>query len=279
VAAYLEVALPGKGNTVDDHATEPRPETWTRGRKTDEVERSLVSYLLAGRAGGRLIDVGTGTGRLLPALEPFPGRIVAIDRAREFLEVARKRGGIPRADFVRADGRRLPVRGRAADVVLLIRTVHRFADPLSVLSEIQRVLRPGGRLLISYSVRRSLKTVEHAIWDSLKRTRRRPDSLRAADRSPWSEPAPAVWAVSSRRRFHQEIRNSGFILEREIGCGFEDLPGLSRLPASIFLSAARSFGSMPWFPHWFAVLRAVERPTPTGPSDQSRNPAPDEPKD
>ncbi|MGI0129484.1 MAG: class I SAM-dependent methyltransferase [Thermoplasmata archaeon] len=51
--------------------------------------------------------------------------------------------------FVRAGADHLPFRSASFSAVLLIRVYHRFRDPSSVLAEMTRVLKPGGRLALA----------------------------------------------------------------------------------------------------------------------------------
>jgi len=97
----------------------------------------------------RVLDLGTGTGGLLPMLGEYAGRVIAVDASRAMLERARDRdedeGARGRAaDFVRADGERLPFPDASMDGVVANMILHHLARPEAVLREIARVVRPAG---------------------------------------------------------------------------------------------------------------------------------------
>lgn len=123
----------------------------------------MVKRLLqeGGARGGVLLDVGTGTARLLikmaavPALEGL--RLVGIDYYQDMVDEAVKAvaqaglGG--RVEVLQADAHQLPFPDAFADFVISRSTIHHWADPARALREIHRVLKPGGVALI-HDVRR-----------------------------------------------------------------------------------------------------------------------------
>ncbi len=120
------------------------------GLQAEAVERALLEHLP--RAGlGRLLDIGTGTGRLLELLAPRIASGLGVDASRAMLALARAR--LARAGFshctVRlADMYRLPLADGAFDVVVLQMVLHHAEAPAAALAEAARVLRPGGRLVV-----------------------------------------------------------------------------------------------------------------------------------
>ena len=127
---------------------------WDEMRALDlpaaEVEEALLGLLGEG-ALGRVLDVGTGTGRLLEFLAPRLECGLGIDASRTMLALARVR--LARPEFshlgVRlADMYALPLRDDSYDVVLLQMVLHYAEDPAQVIAEAARVLAPGGQLLI-----------------------------------------------------------------------------------------------------------------------------------
>jgi ArsR family transcriptional regulator len=97
-----------------------------------------------------LIDIGTGTGRML---ELFGGRAkvaLGIDRSSEMLRLARaKLHDMAHAELRQADLYALPLEDAAADVAILHHVLHFAQQPGAAVSEAARVLAPGGRLLIA----------------------------------------------------------------------------------------------------------------------------------
>ena len=115
-----------------------------------EVEAAIVAALQAGPVGD-LLDIGTGTGRMIELLGAAADSATGIDRSPEMLRLARGKleaAGLNRAEVRHADMYALPRADRSTDTVVLHQVLH-FADaPAAALAEAARVLRPGGRMLI-----------------------------------------------------------------------------------------------------------------------------------
>lgn len=75
--------------------------------------------------------------------------VVGVDVSRKMLKEALARPGHPRAKFLPVDGIRLPFPGEAFDVVTSFQVIEHIADYQTYLSEIRRVLRPGGVAMFS----------------------------------------------------------------------------------------------------------------------------------
>jgi SAM-dependent methyltransferase len=101
---------------------------------------------------GRLLDIGTGTGRLLELVAPRVDNALGVDASREMLALARarlaERGLAGRCAVRQADMYRLPLPDAAFDAVTLQMVLHYAEDPAAALAEAARVLRPGGALLV-----------------------------------------------------------------------------------------------------------------------------------
>lgn len=114
------------------------------------VEAALLSMVPAD-AGGRLLDVGTGTGRVLELLAPRVRQALGVDASKSMLALARARLAGPHHAHcaVRlADMYRLPLGRETFDTVVLQMVLHHAEAPAAVVAEAARVLRPGGRLLL-----------------------------------------------------------------------------------------------------------------------------------
>ncbi len=129
---------------------------WDRIRNL-HVDQALVEQaLLTGFPGDPaapvvdLLDIGTGTGRMLQLFAPRVRNAVGIDLSPEMLNIARANLNDLRHCFVRhGDMYALPWAQPAFDVVTMHMVLHFAEDPGAVIAEAARVLRPGGRLLVA----------------------------------------------------------------------------------------------------------------------------------
>ncbi len=115
-----------------------------------EVERALLAALGNKRI-GTLLDIGTGTGRILELLAPCCERAVGIDASREMLAIARAKldaAQIVNAQVRQGDAYHLPVEREAFDLVTLHQVLHYLDDPQAAIAEAARAVAPGGRLVI-----------------------------------------------------------------------------------------------------------------------------------
>ncbi len=115
----------------------------------EAIEQALLR--LIGPRAGRLLDVGTGTGRLLEVLAPHIERGLGVDASRAMLALARSRLSKPEMAHCavrQADMYRLPLADGSFDTAVLQMVLHYAEDPAAALAEAARVLRPGGLLLV-----------------------------------------------------------------------------------------------------------------------------------
>ncbi len=101
---------------------------------------------------GSILDVGCGTGRLLRTTsERFPeARLEGVDAAPQMIVVAtRLAGGGSRIHFQQATAEALPFEDGRFDLVCSTMTFHHWADQKKGVSEMARVLAPGGRWLLA----------------------------------------------------------------------------------------------------------------------------------
>lgn len=146
----------------------------------DELDRMWGDVLFQGfaesaaRMGvtrGRVLDVGTGTGRLairLARLNPELS-IEAVDLSDSMLDLAREnaaRAGVTNVSFAVADAKRLPYPDGTFDLTISHQLLHHFANPAVPLAEMNRVTRRQGGILVR-DVRRlggSLMTLVLPLW-------------------------------------------------------------------------------------------------------------------
>jgi ArsR family transcriptional regulator len=114
------------------------------------VEDALLTLFPTGPE-GRLLDIGTGTGRVLELLAPRVKQALGVDASKAMLALARARlsaTGFAHCAVRLADMYRLPLADRAFDTVVLQMVLHHAEDPAGAVREATRVLHPGGRLLV-----------------------------------------------------------------------------------------------------------------------------------
>lgn len=123
--------------------------------KTLHVPEAAVEAAVLAELGGRsvdlLLDLGTGTGRMLEVLAPAYKRGIGIDSSREMLAVARARlagAGVAHAQVRLGDIAGLDSSAGPADVIVIHQVLHYFDDPGRMLAQARSVLKPGGEILI-----------------------------------------------------------------------------------------------------------------------------------
>jgi demethylmenaquinone methyltransferase/2-methoxy-6-polyprenyl-1,4-benzoquinol methylase len=100
-----------------------------------------------------ILDVATGTGDLaIAAIKLNPAKITGIDISRKMLEIGKgkikKRGFSGTIDLIQGDSEKIPFTDNTFDVAMVAFGVRNFSDPLKGLSEMNRVIRNGGMILV-----------------------------------------------------------------------------------------------------------------------------------
>ncbi len=125
----------------------------------DEIEgpaghHSVIVELLGENNGepGTVVDLGTGTGRLLPLLARAARRVIGIDGAREMMDVARRRAedeGDLEVELRLGSLEHLPLGDGEADAMVANMVLHHVANPQAALREVYRGLAAEGRFLLA----------------------------------------------------------------------------------------------------------------------------------
>ncbi len=116
----------------------------------EKVEAAIADALGPGPIGS-LLDIGTGTGRMLELLAPSAFRALGIDQSPQMLGMARsriERAGLRNTQLRQGDIFALPAERDGYDVVVAHQVLHFLVDPPRAIREAARTLRPGGRLLV-----------------------------------------------------------------------------------------------------------------------------------
>jgi ubiquinone/menaquinone biosynthesis C-methylase UbiE len=127
---------------------------WDRIRKlhvADEAVEEAIRAALSEKPFRSLLDLGTGTGRMLEMFGPDIERGLGLDLSLDMLFLARdrlERAGLRNCSVRQGDIYDLPLANGSFDVVILHQVLHFLDDGARAIREAARVLRPGGRLLV-----------------------------------------------------------------------------------------------------------------------------------
>jgi ArsR family transcriptional regulator len=116
-----------------------------------DVEAAIAGAL-ADRPVGRLVDIGTGTGRMIALFGAGADHALGVDRSPEMLRLARAKlaeAGLARAELRQGDMYSLPLPAGCADTVIVHQVLHYAQQPAAAVAEAARLLAAGGRLLIA----------------------------------------------------------------------------------------------------------------------------------
>ena len=263
----------GRGDSLEpdgivDYSGFPFQELWSGRRRVTEVEQGLVSDLLQREDTSRILELGSGFGRISQCILGTGPEVFLTDMDLASL------GGIvvpspPPAKVIRVgvNAYHLPFRPMTFTGVVMVRLWHHFSHPSDVLHQIHRVLVPGGFAVLSVNPVPSVGTLVLGLKSRIRGDAPIPGGL-AGDvedlREIASDPFPVY--ASAYRSIAGRIRKAGFRLERELGTGFEEFLVLRRLPRRFYTRLAGSLSRFPGFPTRFLLLRKGGKvPTPLPP--------------
>ena len=118
---------------------------------SDKAVEAALLKLVGKRPFQAMLDLGTGTGRLLEIFAPLYRRGIGVDMSREMLSVARAnldKAGVANAQVRQGDIFSPPVERDSFDLVTMHQVLHYLDDPALAIREASRMLRPSGRLVI-----------------------------------------------------------------------------------------------------------------------------------
>jgi ubiquinone/menaquinone biosynthesis C-methylase UbiE len=127
---------------------------WDRLRSLhvpDDAVEAAVEAAVGEGSPGAMLDLGTGTGRMLERIAPKFGRAVGVDASHAMLAVARanlEKAGLARVELRQGDIHALPFTRGSFDLVIIHQVLHFLDDPGRALREAAAMLAPGGRLIV-----------------------------------------------------------------------------------------------------------------------------------
>lgn len=128
--------------------------SWDKIRSLHAPERAVEQALkdmIGEKPLQSMLDLGTGTGRMLELFAPLCVRAVGIDMSRDMLSVARanlEKAGIANAQVRQGDVYAPPVERDNFDLVTVHQVLHYLEEPGNAIHEAALALRPGGRLVV-----------------------------------------------------------------------------------------------------------------------------------
>jgi ubiquinone/menaquinone biosynthesis C-methylase UbiE len=170
-------------------------------RATYKPVHDAVLHALAAGPRARVLDIGCGTGRLAARVLDAEGvrTVVGCDFSAGMLENAAARLAdacrVGRASLVRGDATRLPFADATFDAAVSTEAFHWFPDQDAALSDLRRVLRPGGRLMLAL-----VSPPFEIIADVFE------VGMRAVGQPLW-------WTTPSRLR--KQVERAGFVVEEQ----------------------------------------------------------------
>lgn len=129
-------------------------EQWDRIRNLHAPDADIESAILKAAGPGpfhAMLDIGTGTGRMLELFAPHVRRATGIDLSAAMLAIARanlERAGRTHIHVRTGDANNLPVVRDGFDLVIIHQVLHYLDDPARAVAQAAQTLAPGGRLLI-----------------------------------------------------------------------------------------------------------------------------------
>lgn len=166
----LEHRLSMSSTTDSEAAFEELPAAYVRwrasrlGRITDALEEQLILELTGPIADVDVLDVGCGDGQLAIALVDAGAHVAAVDPDPRMLAAALNRFKKAGASvhLAEATAEKLPFENDRFDIVMAITVTCFLREPVSAITEMARVLKPGGRLVIGDLAR-------HSLWAAWRR--------------------------------------------------------------------------------------------------------------
>ncbi|MFN3671637.1 MAG: ArsR/SmtB family transcription factor [Bosea sp. (in: a-proteobacteria)] len=127
---------------------------WDRLRSLHVPDEAVEAAVAAAVGAGRrraVLDLGTGTGRMLQKIAPLFERAVGVDANHAMLAVARanlEQAGLSRVELRQGDIYALPFARGSFDLVIIHQVLHFLDDPARAVREAAAMLAPGGQLIV-----------------------------------------------------------------------------------------------------------------------------------
>lgn len=144
-------------------------------RQWDDLARTLLpvpnyleKLLMLVPEGKTVVEIGLGTGGLVPSLAARASAVIGVDHSPAMLDEARRRltaSGVNGVELRLGEMTHLPLQDNGVHCAVLNMVLHHAADPVAVLREICRVLLPGGILVLADLARHEQDWVREQLAD------------------------------------------------------------------------------------------------------------------
>lgn len=181
-----------------------------------------------------VLDLGAGIGTWSELLATaFRGTVWAVEPSARMREVAEREHAHPRVRYVEGSAERIPLEDGSCDAALLSYVLHHVHDREACAGELERVLRPGGLLILRSALRESLSQVPFFRWFPTALAideARMPTRLEVAelferfepvaDQVVWQETSPSL-RVYHERLAHRAVSTLELLPDDEFAAGIE----------------------------------------------------------
>lgn len=254
---------------IADYTTFDFEALWPGREKVTRIEQCLLNQLLSEVHCRRLLEIGTGFGRLTPALRALAGEYVGMDLDPTGLARARAAAG-GRLDsstrWALANLHHLPFAPGTFDAVVMVRLAHHLPRWEETTRALAQLLCPGGRCVVTVFPSLTAGTLAEDVKAALREGsgHRWGTFVRGEDVHVTDAPHPKY--VGSRHGYRRALERSGLRITVGLGSGLEEL--IPWIPSEDWVKVAYLGESSPLFPmKWYAADRAGSREAPLCPLD------------
>lgn len=174
----------------------------------DRIWRKRVLREVNPVAGQTILDLAAGTGSSSIVFLKPEVKVIASDFSKGMLEVGKKRH--PELEFVFADATQLPFKDASVDAVTISFGLRNVQQPKKALSEMMRVLKPGGKVVICEFSQVSVPVLKQLYSFYLKRVLPRLSKLLAKNMGAYEYLAESILAWPNQKQLVGWLEEAGF---------------------------------------------------------------------